>query len=942
MRVSIKSLMKNYLSLFAFCTCGLLLPLRGSATEIWASPTGNPNGAGTLTSPLTLQAAQTRARQLVIGQADDVYVTLRGGTYQLTAPLTFNSSDSGQNGHRVYYRNYSGELPVISGGVQITAWSGPSTIGGIGGIYQATGITASSRQLYVGDNRMIRARSAVIADYNIPGNISLTTSSLSGFNTNSTGGFVVKDDSRLTAAIHTWSDIATAEIVIGSQWRSSRAPIQSATSSFITMQQPAFSDLLTSSGITFTAGSTATYPDTFYMENALELLDSEGEWYLSAGSSKTLYFKPSAAINIGSANTPVILPVLESLLNADGVNAITFSGLQFKYSTWLAPSTGGGFAETQANFCANNGVTRRTPGSVTFLHSNAVQILQCTFAHLGSAGLDLGEGCRYFTVQGNVFYDISGSGIQSGVIDGYADTSDTSKYVGGDAGNYSYITNNYVTNVACEFQGGIGIFLGYIRYTMVAQNELSNLPYTAISNGWGWDSNPIPSDRVKGNIIANNKIDTHLLYRMDGGGIYNLSTQGSTLGSTAQDTDPNFDGLSIYGNTVMHSGLGWNEIYLDQGSQFIRAYNNVCFYTAAGSYDIGGNNQNNILVRDNYLQNTSTDNFARLLSDGTWIQLTSGEFTTRNITATPNTVIGDLSSTPVTNIINNAGLGSYSGIKNNVAGLSGVTGCLENASVRAHLDTGHPIIKSFVITGSGTKQVLIRALGPTLASAGVSPCNSDPNLSLYSGSSVIAQNDDWGTNANAAAISSTSAALNAPSLQTKESAVLLNLAPGGYSVVVGCGSGASGEALVEVYDADYLTNSSSRFVNSSERVNLTAGAVAIHGFIIRGSTPRRVVIRGVGPTLTGWGITPVISNPTITLYRGGVQLGSNSNWQSWLNIVTPTLMQSLWRNAGAFDLATNESSIVATLTPGPYSFIVSDPSGAGGNVMTEIYTVDGQ
>ena len=123
---------------------------------------------------------------------------------------------------------------------------------------------------------------------------------------------------------------------------------------------------------------------------------------------------------------------------------------------------------------------------------------------------------------------------------------------------------------------------------------------------------------------------------------------------------------------------------------------------------------------------------------------------------------------------------------------------LINVSVLKQVGTG--ITAGFVIGGSGIKNVLVRAVGPTLGSAfGIGGAVSDPQLTLNSGQTVVASNDNWGGGATlATAFSSVGAfALPATSL---DAAVVASLHPGSYTVQVSGVSGTTGLILVEIYE----------------------------------------------------------------------------------------------------------------------------------------------
>jgi hypothetical protein len=123
---------------------------------------------------------------------------------------------------------------------------------------------------------------------------------------------------------------------------------------------------------------------------------------------------------------------------------------------------------------------------------------------------------------------------------------------------------------------------------------------------------------------------------------------------------------------------------------------------------------------------------------------------------------------------------------------------LANISTRGFVNTGQgQLIGGFIIRG-GPKMVLIRALGPSLTSKGVSPALADPKLQLFQGQTLVRENNDWQSAPNASDI----AATTLPPTDSKESAILIRLEPGTYTTVVSGADGGTGIALVEVYEMD--------------------------------------------------------------------------------------------------------------------------------------------
>ena len=319
-------------------------------------------------------------------------------------------------------------------------------------------------------------------------------------------------------------------------------------------------------------------------------------------------------------------------------------------------------------------------------------------------------------------------------------------------------------------------------------------------------------------------------------------------------------------------------------------------------------------------------------------------------------VSGATGSTLVINGATLASAGNYYCVATNASGSSqsnaaglAVTstsdlGRLINISCRAQVGTGGDIlIAGFAVGGAGTsgsESLLIRGSGPALVPFGVTGTLADPQLQLYTGASVTGTNNGWG---GGAAISNAAAAVGAFAWATPtshDSALLETLPGGAYTAQIAGKSGDTGIALAEIYDATpagAYTPTSPRIVNISARVQVgTGGNIMIAGFVVGGSTSRTVLIRASGPALAPFGVSGTLSDPELKLYAGNALLGSNSGWGGRTEITTAAA------SVGAFtwgDPSSNDSAILATLSPGAYTAQVSGASNDSGVALVEIYEV---
>jgi outer membrane protein assembly factor BamB/subtilisin family serine protease len=270
----------------------------------------------------------------------------------------------------------------------------------------------------------------------------------------------------------------------------------------------------------------------------------------------------------------------------------------------------------------------------------------------------------------------------------------------------------------------------------------------------------------------------------------------------------------------------------------------------------------------------------------------------------------------------------------------GTPGRLVNLSARANVGTGGNIlIAGFVIRGAGNKDVVLRGVGPTLGAApfNVAGVLAAPQLTLISSatSQTIATDTSWGGGSSlAAAFSSVGAFSLSPA--SADSAVEESLPVGSYTSQVSGVGGTSGVALAEIYDAD-PGSTSSTLVNISARADVgTGGNILIAGFVIQGSQPVTVLLRGVGPTLGAapFNVPGVLAEPQIDLFNSSnVNIQSNAGWNN-----NPAL-SAAFIATGAFALPAGsaDAAMVATLPAGSYTLQLSGVNASTGIGLVEVY-----
>jgi uncharacterized delta-60 repeat protein len=262
------------------------------------------------------------------------------------------------------------------------------------------------------------------------------------------------------------------------------------------------------------------------------------------------------------------------------------------------------------------------------------------------------------------------------------------------------------------------------------------------------------------------------------------------------------------------------------------------------------------------------------------------------------------------------------------------TGFARNFSTRLVLGTGEfVLIGGFIVDGTAPKKVMIRGIGPSLATAGVPTPSADPRLSLRDSSGAeIARNDNWRQTQIGGVITSDQASeIQASGLAPKsdsEAAMIVSLAPGQYTAIVEDAAG-QGTALVEMYDLDGSTTT--RVANISTRGAVGTGDnVMIGGAILGGTHPTEVLVRALGPSLTTSGVINALQDPNLTLYNAnGFLVGSNENWKD--------NQRSDIESTDAAPTDDREAAILVVLQPGNYTAVVRGKNNTTGIALVEFY-----
>ncbi len=256
------------------------------------------------------------------------------------------------------------------------------------------------------------------------------------------------------------------------------------------------------------------------------------------------------------------------------------------------------------------------------------------------------------------------------------------------------------------------------------------------------------------------------------------------------------------------------------------------------------------------------------------------------------------------------------------------SGLTLNISTRLRVQTGeNALIGGFIITGTENKRIIIRALGPSLSSSGVSDALQDPVLELYnSAGGLLTTIDDWKDNNQRPIVEAT----GVPPRHDREAAGVFTLPPGAYTAAVRGKNNGTGVGLVEVYDLNQAATS--QLANISTRGPVETGDNVMIGGFILGGNGARVLLRALGPSLAQAGVAGAMSDPTLSLRNAnGVEIDANDNWRE---------RQAEVQATGAAPSDDRESAFVATLGPGNYTAIVAGAGSGTGVGLVELYNLN--
>ena len=563
--------------------------------EIWVSPKGNDFNDGTRQSPkATLTAALRQAREWR-RTGDDrmqggITVYMEGGTYALYEPVFIRPEDSGTKesptvirsaiNEKTVIRSAADEKVVLSGGVRIKNWKKQGKLW-VADVPTFNGRPLDFRQLWVNGEKAVRARD--VEDFEKMNRICSVDENNEVLYVPAVAVRRLIDNKGKMKAEY-------AEMVLHQMWCVANLRIRSievqGDSAAVRFHQP-------ESRIQFEHPwprpmvTTDGHNSAFYLTNARELLDVPGEWYHDM-NARRVYYYPREGEKMQEAE--VMVPAIETLVQVEGtldrpVCHIRFEKITFSYTTWMRPSEKGhvplqagmyltdGYRidpKMQRDYLNhpldNQGWLGRPAAAVRIAAARQIDFERCRFEHLGSTGLDYEEAVQGGIVRGCLFRDIAGNGLLTGSFSPAAhethlpyDPADRREVC-----THQQINNCYFTEVGNEDWGCLAIAAGYVSDINIEHNEISEVPYSGISLGWGWTQtvNCMRNNRVHANLIHH-----YAKHMYDVAGIY-------TLGSQPKSYVTENCVHSIYKPGYVHDPNHWFYLYTDEGSSFITVRDN--------------------------------------------------------------------------------------------------------------------------------------------------------------------------------------------------------------------------------------------------------------------------------------------------------------------------------------------------------------------------------
>ncbi len=576
----------------------------GGAILLYVSPRGSDANTGTRARPFaTLERARDAARSLrssPAGIGKSVTVRLGGGLYLLPRTFVLRPEDGASPAGLVTYEAEDGETPVVSGGVLIRQWRAAEFNGRNvwrGEVPNAGSEIDGVHELWVNGKRGSNARfprQSYLRVESVPG-LTPATDWLEGQSSFRAAPRDVPPEGKF----------AGAEAVVMNRWVESRLPVTGFDPDSAMFRFGRKSMFRLEKG------------DLYYFVNLKGALSRPGDWYF-AGEEGAIYYMPRTGDD--PARSESVVPRITTLVRIEGspdsgrfVSRVRFRGIRFEHAGWYFPPVDslrqpgpGGFPQAAIG----------VPAAVTAKGAHDCTFDSCSFSHMGTYAIELGEGCRRNAVSRCDLFDLGAGGVKIGetVIRESQD-----QRTSGNA-----VTDSRIHDGGRLFHSAIGVWIGQSGGNRIVHNAIHDFYYTGISIGWTWGYGPA---LAQGNLVAMNHVH-HIGVLADGdgpilsdmGGIYTLGNQEGTL----------------IRNNVFHDIAalrygGWG-IYFDEGTTHIAAEGNLVYRTTHGGFHQHYGKENRFrdntiaFGRDVQVQRTRLENHASFAFEHNIVIWEGGQF----------------------------------------------------------------------------------------------------------------------------------------------------------------------------------------------------------------------------------------------------------------------------------------------------------------------------
>ncbi|MBR0874907.1 right-handed parallel beta-helix repeat-containing protein [Bradyrhizobium tropiciagri] len=510
-----------------------------SGKEQWSGRLPEPRQDGTDGPVASIEQAKRRVAELRLrepGRERPIIVSIRGGTYYLSEPLTFGPEDSGTENSPTIFEAFSNETPVLSGGVRITGWQITDEGHWRTTLDEVRSGQWSFAQLFVDDQRRYRPRLPERGYYQIAEQLGR-------------GQFGFADGDIRTD----WADLKDVEVVAFHVWSAPRMRIRSVVAA--------------EHRVVFTNQSWRAFDkgNRYLVDNVRDALRQPGQWYLDRSLGQLTYI-PKAGEQPDKA--VVIAPRLEQLVAFRGdlpgkrwVTNLQFRGLTFAHSNWTLPSTGQDFPQAEIGLRA----------AIEAFGARDIAFERCAIRHVGACGIAFGAGSRNNRLESCELIDLGGGGVKIGHAG--SGTWDSIRQPANDP--EMHVSHHVIRNCLVAHGGRLhpaanGIWIGQSSYNTVEHNDVFDFYQIGISVGWTWGYTR--SDAHHNDIAFNHVYRIGQGVTSDMGAIYTLGVQPGT----------------VVRNNHIHDvrsflDAGWG-LYTDEGSSEIVMENNLVHHTKSAGF----------------------------------------------------------------------------------------------------------------------------------------------------------------------------------------------------------------------------------------------------------------------------------------------------------------------------------------------------------------------